>query len=150
MLSYSTLFSRVLNKINDPKELQLNTDDLLSIYTERLHSVVGDERIVEKFSKLILDDEIQEIDFEMKYPVSDLADKEYVLELFSLGMTIEWLKQQVDSRIYTARALGGKEEKNMQNHYKPMQERLHELESQFSRKLARHGYINNSYINGDK
>lgn len=71
-----------------------------------------------------MDDEIQQIEFEMQYPVSDFADKEYVIGLFTLGMTIEWLKPQVDSAKFTARALGTKEEKNMQNPYKDMQSRL--------------------------
>ena len=49
-LSYSTLFSRVLNKINDPKELSLDENDLLEIYTERIHSVVGKPRVRRLFS----------------------------------------------------------------------------------------------------
>ena len=89
------------------------------------------------------------IEFEMKYPVSDFADKEYVIELFALGMAIAWLNPKVDSLEYTIRALGGKEEKNLQNPYKEMQARLDKLEYQFSRKLASHGYINNSYIRGE-
>ena len=63
MLSYSTLFSRVLNKINDPKELSLDESDLLEIYTERLHSVVGKPRVRRLFSSISLDDEIQEMTF---------------------------------------------------------------------------------------
>ena len=51
MLSYEDIFSRVLNKIDDPKELQLNDDDLLEIYTQRLHSVIS------KFVKVALKDE---------------------------------------------------------------------------------------------
>ena len=61
MLSYDKLFSRVLNKINDPKELSLDESDLLEIYTERLHSVIGKPRVRRLFSSITLDDEIQEI-----------------------------------------------------------------------------------------
>ena len=42
-----------------------------------------------------------------------------------------------------------KEEKNMQNPYKDMQSRLDTLQHEFSRKLASHGYINNSYVRGE-
>ena len=92
---------------------------------------------------------MEQIEFEMQYPVSDFADKEYVIGLFTLGMTIEWLTPQVDSAKFTARALGTKEEKNMQNPYKDMQSRLDTLQHEFSRKLASHGYINNSYVRGE-
>ena len=149
MLSYSTLFSRVLNKINDTKELSLDENDLLEIYTERLHSVVGKPRVRRLFSSISLDDEIQEMTFALNNSVDEESDKDFVLEILSLGMAIAWLKPKVDSLEYTIRALGGKEEKNLQNHYKEMQARLDKLEYQFSRKLASHGYINNSYIRGE-
>ena len=149
MLSYSTLFSRVLNKINDSKELSLDESDLLEIYTERLHSVVGKPRVRRLFSALSRDDEIQEMTFTLNNSVDEESDKDFVLEILSLGMAIAWLKPKVDSLEYTIRALGGKEEKNLQNPYKEMQARLDKLEYRFSRKLASHGYINNSYIRGE-
>ena len=149
LLPYETVFSRARIKIDDVKELFLEENDLLELNIERLHSIVGDERVINKFSSFAMDDEILQIEFEMKYPVSDFADKEYITELFALGMSIEWLKPQVESRQFTARMLGTKEEKNMQNNYSKMTERLNSLEHKFSQKLASHGYINNSYLRGE-
>lgn len=146
LLPYETVFSRTRTKIDDVKELFLEDNDLLELNTERLHSIVGDERVINKFSSFAMDDEIQQIEFEMKYPVSDFADKEYVTELFALGMSIQWLKPKVDSINYTARVLGTKEEKNIQNNYSQITDRLDSLEHKFSQKLASHGYINNSYL----
>ena len=45
ILPYETIFSRALGKIDDPKELALNSNDFYEIYTERLHNVLGDARI---------------------------------------------------------------------------------------------------------
>ena len=150
MLSYSTLFSRVLNKINDPKELQLNENDLLEIYIERLHSVVGKPRVRKLFSSLTLDDEIQEMTFTLNNSVDEDSDTDFVLEILALGMAIEWLQLQVDSRNYTAQMVGGKEEKMMQNHYKPMQDRLDSMKKEQNKMIRDYGYMYNSYINGDK
>ena len=149
-LSYSTLFSRVLNKINDPKELSLDENDLLEIYTERLHSVVGKPRVRRLFSSLSLDDEIQEMTFTLNNSVDEDSDTEFVLEILALGMAIEWLQPQVDSRNYTAQMVGGKEEKMMQNHYKPMQDRLDSMKKEQNKMIRDYGYMYNSYINGDK
>ena len=149
-LSYSTLFSRVLNKINDPKELSLDENDLLEIYTERLHSVVGKPRVRRLFSSLSLDDEIQELTFTLNNSVDEDSDTEFVLEILALGMAIEWLQPQVDSRNYTAQMVGGKEEKMMQNHYKPMQDRLDSMKKEQNKMIRDYGYMYNSYINGDK
>ena len=150
MLSYSTLFSRVLNKINDPKELQLNENDLLSIYTERLHSVVGKPRVRRLFSTLTLDDEIQEITFTLNNSVDEDSDTDFVLEVLSLGMAIEWLQPQVDSVIHTSVMIGGKEEKKLLDNHKNMIDRLDSMKKEQNKMIRDYGYMYNSYINGDK
>ena len=140
MLSYSTLFSRVLNKINDPKELSLDESDLLEIYTERLHSVVGKPRVRRLFSSLTLDDEIQEMTFTLNNSVDEESDKDFVLEILSLGMAIEWLQPQVDSVIHTSVMIGGKEEKRVLDNHKNMIERLDSMKKE-QNKMIRDYFI---------
>ena len=146
MLSYSTLFSRVLNKINDPKELSLDENDLLEIYTERLHSVVGKPRVRRLFSSLLLDDEIQEMTFTLNNSVDEESDKDFVLEILSLGMAIEWLQPQVDSVIHTSVMIGGKEEKKLLDNHKNMIERLDSMKKEQNKMIRDFGYMYNSYI----
>ena len=145
-LSYSTLFSRVLNKINDPKELSLDENDLLEIYTERLHSVVGKPRVRRLFSSLTLDDEIQEMTFALSNSVDEESDKDFVLEILSLGMAIEWLQPQVDSVIHTSVMIGGKEEKRVLDNHKNMIERLDSMKKEQNKMIRDYGYMYNSYI----
>ena len=146
MLSYSTLFSRVLNKINDPKELSLDENDLLEIYTERLHSVVGKPRVRRLFSSISLDDEIQEMTFTLNNSVDEESDKDFVLEILSLGMAIEWLQPQVDSIIHTSVMIGGKEEKKLLDNHKNMIDRLDSMKKEQNKMIRDYGYIYNSYI----
>lgn len=146
MLSYSTLFSRVLNKINDPKELSLDENDLLEIYTERLHSVVGKPRVRRLFSSLSLDDEIQEMTFTLNNSVDEESDTDFVLEILSLGMAIEWLQPQVDSVIHTSVMIGGKEEKKLLDNHKNMIDRLDSMKKEQNKMIRDYGYMYNSYI----
>lgn len=146
MLSYSTLFSRVLNKINDTKELSLDESDLLEIYTERLHSVVGKPRVRRLFFSLSLDDEIQEMTFTLNNSVDEESDKDFVLEILSLGMAIEWLQPQVDSVIHTSVMIGGKEEKKLLDNHKNMIERLDSMKKEQNKMIRDFGYMYNSYI----
>ena len=145
-LSYSTLFSRVLNKINDPKELSLDENDLLEIYTERLHSVVGKPRVRRLFSSISLDDEIQEMTFTLNNSVDEESDKDFVLEILSLGMAIEWLQPQVDSVIHTSVMIGGKEEKRVLDNHKNMIDRLDSMKKEQNKMIRDYGYMYNSYI----
>ena len=146
MLSYSTLFSRVLNKINDQKELSLDENDLLEIYTERLHSVIGKPRVRRLFSSISLDDEIQEMTFTLNNSVDEESDKDFVLEILSLGMAIEWLQPQVDSVIHTSVMIGGKEEKKLLDNHKNMIERLDSMKKEQNKMIRDYGYMYNSYI----
>ena len=146
MLSYSTLFSRVLNNINDPKELSLDESDLLEIYTERLHSVVGKPRVRRLFSSISLDDEIQEMTFTLNNSVDEESDKDFVLEILSLGMAIEWLQPQVDSVIHTSVMIGVKEEKKLLYNHKNMIERLDSMKKEQNKMIRDYGYMYNSYI----
>ena len=80
-LSYEDIFSRYRGITNDPKELSLSLDDQCEIYTERLHMVVADPRVIAKLSTIELSDEVQEMKFELKYPVGDFADLEFIIKL---------------------------------------------------------------------
>ena len=146
MLSYSTLFSRVLNKINDTKELSLDENDLLEIYTERLHSVVGKPRVRRLFSSLSLDDEIQEMTFTLNNSVDEESDTDFVLEIMSFGMAIEWLQPQVDSVIHTSVMIGLKEDKKLLDNHKNMIDRLDSMKKEQNKMIRDYGYMYNSYI----
>lgn len=147
MFSYDKLFSRVLNKINDPKELSLNTDDLYEIYVERLHSVIGHPRVRRLFSSVSLNDEIQELSFTLNHSVDEYADEDFVLEVLVLGMTIEWLQPQVDSILHTSTMFGGKEEKKLLDNHKNMIDRLDSMKKEQKKMIRDYGYMYNSYIN---
>lgn len=89
--------------------MALDENYWLEIYTERLHSVVGKPRVRRLFSSLSLDDEKQQMNFSLNNSVDEDSDKDFVLELLSLGMAIEWLQPQVDSVIHTSVMIGGDE-----------------------------------------
>ena len=149
MLSYEDIFSRARNKIDDPKELSLDDEDLNEIYIERLHSALGNVRIKKLFSKLVAKDEVQEIEWTLKnIPTGSKEDDEedYVIELLALGMTIEWFKPKVDSITNISKAIGGKEEKIINDNHKSNINRLKSLEVELSKMVRDHGYLYNSYL----
>lgn len=146
-LPYETIFSRTLGKIDDPKELSLDQTDFIEIYTERLHNVIGNPRVRRLFSSITFDDEIQEINFELNNSVDENSDVDFVCKVFVLGMVSEWLTPKVDSLGYALQALGGKEEKMLNNPYKLLQTRLENSKKELSKTIRDYGYLYNSYIN---
>lgn len=149
VLPYETIFSRTRGRINDPKELSLDETDLLEIYNERLHNVIGNPRVRRLFSSITFDDEISQIEFELNNPVDDASDEDFVVDLFILGMTIEWLQPQVDSILHTSVMIGGKEEKKLLDNHKNMIDRLDSMKKELHKMIRDYGYMYNSYINSE-
>lgn len=145
-LSYETVFSRVRGRIDDPKELSLDSNDLLEIYTERLHNTIGNPRVRRIFSLITCDDEIQEINFTLNNSVDEFADKDFVCRLFVLGMTIEWLQPKVDSVLYTSAMFGTSEEKKLLDEHSNEIKRLDSLKKELHSMIRDYGYMYNSYI----
>ena len=146
-LPYETVFSRTLGRINDPKELSLDESDLLEIYTERLHNVISNPRVRRLFSSLVLDDNIQQIEFELNNSVDETSDMDFVAGILVLGMTIEWLQPQVDSIMHTSVMIGGQEEKKLLDKHKNMIDRLDSMKTELNKRIRDYGYMYNSYIN---
>lgn len=140
MISYDEIFSRALNKIDDPKELQLNNDDLLEIYTQRLRSTISKPFIRKLFSSITLDDKIQGLIFVLADPVDDDSDKDFVIELFAMGIAIEWLEPKVKSLKNTAKFFGGKEEKKIKDDYSLNKEMLKEMKIEQQKLIRDYGY----------
>ena len=139
-LPYETIFSRIRGRISDPKELSLDENDLLEIYTERLSNVISNPRVRRLFSSLTLDDEIQQLDFTLNNSVDETADMNFVIGILVLGMTIEWLQPQVDSIMHTSVMIGGKEEKRVLDNHKNMIERLDSMKKE-QNKMIRDYFI---------
>lgn len=148
-LPYETIFSRTRGRINDPKELSLDENDLLEIYTERLHNVLSNPRVRQLFSSIIMDDENQMVEFELNNPVDKLTDMDFVINIFLTGMAIEWLQPQVDSVLYTSMMIGSNTEKKMLDPQKNMIERLDSLKKELNKTIRDYGYMYNSYINSE-
>ena len=148
-LPYETVFSRTRGRINDPKELSLSEDDLLEIYTERLHNVISNPRVRRLFSSLTLNDLGEVIKFTLNNSVDETSDMDFVAGILVLGMTIEWLEPQVNSILSVSDYLGTDKEKLLKSSYKTNIDRLDSLKTELNKKIRDYGYMYNSYINSE-
>ena len=143
------MFSRTRGRVNDPKELSLNENDLLEIYKERLHNVIGKPRVRRLFSSIVLDDLGENIHFTLNDSVDEASDIDFVTDLLILGMAIEWLQPQVDSILHTSVMIGGKEEKKLLDNHNNMIKRLDSMKTELNKMIRDYGYMYNSYINSE-
>lgn len=148
---YQAIYSSFLSKITDYKFLSLPEDDIYDLMRGWLHSTAGKVYIRRIFDTLVLDDEVLKITFELKNPVDDNADLDYVVEILAKGMVIEWLEPQVKSVLNTSQMFGGKEQKfyAQANHLSELKGMLSDAKTELRKMIRDHGYIYNSYIGGE-
>lgn len=105
MTSYEKIFKSFLRKVSDAElanRLEFNTELAIDDMTGYLHSAVA---------KYNVDDRVITFDDDNQVINEDLSDWE--VEMYALGMRIEWLEPLVQARMNISQMFGGKEEKSM-------------------------------------
>ena len=150
-LSYQNFNSRFFSKVQAYDILDLTEIQLTGFMTNWLHSAFSKPYIRRLFSSFIMDDEIQEVQFEMKYVVDEFSDIDFIYEIISIGMIIEWLEPKINSVQNIMQMYGSKEEKfyAQANHLNQLQSLKDSLYQSQRRMIADRGYAWNKYIDGD-
>lgn len=143
---YEKIFSRIRGRVDDSKLASMNANAQNEIMTEWLHAVASNPRVRRKFSSLSLDDEIMTLSYTLINSIDEKSDIEFVEDVFVLGSEIEWLEPKVNSILYTAPVIGGKDEKKLLDSHRYNIQRLKSLKTELKKKLRDYGYIYNSYI----
>lgn len=148
-LAYDSIFSQFLGYISDYDIASLDFSDANEFMSECLHKALAKPYIRRLFSSSSLDDEIQMFQFEMKYVVEPSADLDFVQDILSKGMVIEWLQPQVKSKNLTAQIFTGKEQKffSQANHLSELRNLLEDAQLEQRKLIRDRGYINNLYLN---
>ena len=147
-MTYEEIFSQFYLKETDPSLFKIPKEDAYDQMQGWMHSVAAMSFVRKKFSVLTLNDDIEELTFEIVNSVDEEYDNDFVKEIFAQGMAICWMQKAVDKNTNLAAVVGGKEEKVMLNNYKPNKERLKEMKIDLKKFIRDYGYLNNDYIGG--
>lgn len=147
-LHYKDIFSVFLTKMTDYSFLDYDEDYIESQMTSWLHLAMSYPRIRTKFSFLKIDDEIKNIEYNLKNSVDDVTDIEFAKDVFARFMVIAWLEPQVKNVLLTKQMFTGNEEKfyAQSNHLSQLQNMLSTAKIELDKILRDYGYLNNSYI----
>lgn len=150
-LSYNTIYSRLFSKIEAYDFIELSEDDLNELLCDWIHSASANPYVRRLFKTFSLDDEIQEISYEMKYSVDDFADSEFITEVLTLGVVVSWLEPKINSINNIAQFFGSKEEKfySQSAHLSELRALVNDSKKKQRRMIADRGYAWNSYLDGE-
>ena len=150
-LNYDIIYSRLFSKIEAYDFIELQENELNDFLCNWIHSSSANPYVRRLFSTFSLDDEIQEIYYEMKYSVDEFSDTEFITEVLTLGVVVAWLEPKINSINNIAQMFGSKEEKfySQSQHISELRALVNDAKKQQRRMIADRGYAWNSYLDGE-
>ena len=146
-MTYEEIYSQFYSKIDDSTFFKkYSKDEAYDLMRTWLHSIVALPYLKNRFSSIVLDDEVLTLTFELVNPVDVDSDYYFVKDIFAQGMVICWMQQKIDKAVSLATVIGTKEEKTILNNYKNNIARLEDLKVQFRKIIRDYGYVNNNYL----
>lgn len=137
-LSYQTIYSRFLAKIQDYSFLSLSEDEASLSMAEWLHAACSKSYVRKLFDTFSLNDETESAAYKLYNSIDNDYDANFVAEVLVEGMMVEWLTPRVNSMEHVAQMFGGSEEKfySQSSHLAEIKGLLRELQYN-QRKLTR-------------
>lgn len=148
-IDYNEIYQSFYMKVEAYDFLEMDDNTAQEFLCNWIHAAVRPSYIRRLFSSIKFDDDIMRLSYEMRYPMSDEEDEDFVIELLALGMSINWLSPKVNSLINLRSVYASKEEKVFSpaqtlNSYKAL---LDSWKKEQRRMIADRGYIHNAYVN---
>lgn len=147
-LSYEKIFNDFLGNVTDFDFPSLSQSDAYEMMTEYLHKTLSVPYVRRLFSSAQLDDAVLQFNYELEYMVDDGADLDFVRNILSKGMVVEWLKPQVRSKVNISQMFSGKEQKffSQSAHISELRSLLEDTNLEIRKEIRDRGYIYNSYL----
>ena len=150
-LKYDDVYSGFFSMVEAYDFIDLSDESVNEFLCNWLHSAVANSHVRKLFSSVGFHDETGELKFEMKYVVDEDSDKEFVLEILSLGIARNWLKKKVNSITNISQLVGSKDEKfySQSQHLSELRALQADLRKQQRGMIADRGSAWNTYLAGE-
>lgn len=142
---YSRFFLRVKDyEMSGMKEKLVN--ELLNGY---LRSTLSKPMVRRLFQSISLDEDMEEIEYELRNNLDEDSDKDFVEEVLALGMVSEWASPKYHSTLLTSQLLSNSEQKfySQSAHLAEMKELYNKSQTDLRKLIRDYGY-SLSVING--
>ena len=110
-LSCEDVYSAFLGLIDDYQLPHMSMEDAYEYMNDCFKNVFSKPKIRRLFSSISFDSNILQLNYELRNPIDDKYDEEFVKGLFANGMVVAWLEPRYQSETLTAHYFGGKEQK---------------------------------------
>lgn len=145
---YDNIFSRFYLRIQDYEIVGLEEKLVKKMLIGYMKQTLSKPYIRRLFLTMSVDDDLEEIEYEMKYATTEDEDLDFVEEVIALGMVVAWLEPKYNSTLNTSQFFSNTDLKfySQANHMAELKN-MYNLAKNNLRKIIRdRGYIYNGYL----
>lgn len=145
---FDELYSRFYLRVEDYNIVGLEEKVVTNMMNGWIKSTLSKPYVRRLFDELDFDEDIGELEYEMKFPVSEEEDKDFVEEVIALGMVVEWLSPKYHSTLLTSQMFSNSDQKyySQANHMTELKDMYHRAQNDLRKLIRDRGYIYNGYI----
>ena len=146
---YDEIYSRFYLRVKDYEMIGLEEQLVKDMLNGYLRSTLSKPMVCRLFSSIELDDDIEEIEYELRDPLDNDADKDFVEEMLAIGMLVEWVSPRYHSTLLTSQFFSNSEQKwySQKNHMDGLEIMYTKAQTDLRKFIRDRGY-NNSVITG--
>lgn len=146
---YDEIYSRFYLRVKDYEMSGMKESLVKEMLNGYLRSVISKPMVRRLFSSVTMDDDVGEIDYELRDQLDEESDKDFVEEVLAMGMVERWVNPRYQSTLLTSQLLSNSEQKfySQAQHLSEMREMYEKAQTDL-RKLIRDRAYSLSVING--
>lgn len=146
---FDEIYSRFYLRVKDYETSGLEEKLVKQMLLGYLKSTLSKPMVRRLFQSVTLDEDIEEVEYELRNPLDEDSDKDFAEEVLATGMVVEWLSPRYHSTLLTSQLVTNSEQR-----FYAQSTQMNELKSMFEkaqtdlRKLIRDYGYSLSVING--
>ncbi len=145
---FDSIYSRFYLRVEDYNIVGLEEKIVKEMMSGWMKSTLSKPYVRRLFETLMVDSDIEEIEYTLKFPVSEEEDQDFVEEIVALGMVVEWLSPKYHSTLNTSQFFSNNDLKyySQANHMAEIKDMYHRAKNDLRKMIRDRGYIYNKYI----
>lgn len=146
---FDEIYSRFYLRVKDYETSGLEEKLVKQMLLGYLKSTLSKPMVRRLFQSVTLDEDIEEIEYELRNSLDEDSDKDFVEEVLALGMVVEWLSPRYHSTLLTSQLVSNSEQKfySQKNHMDGLEIMYTKAQTDLRKLIRDYGY-SLSVING--
>ena len=148
-IELNEIYSRFYLRVKDYDMVGMDEKIVNEMLGGYLRSTLSKPMVRRLFSQVTMDEDVEEVEFELREPWDEDSDIDFVAEVLSLGMLVAWVDPRYHSTLLTNQMLSNSEQKwyNQKDHMNELKNMYIKAQTDLRKFIRDRGY-SLSVING--